>query len=61
MDKKVMDVRLQSWMPVFEEQACSGLTKKAFFEKNNIKRADFFTGSVKPGNIYFLKEMKLSL
>ena len=42
MDKKVMDVRLKSWLPVFEEQARSGLTKKAFCEKNNIKRGDFF-------------------
>ncbi|SEB07836.1 hypothetical protein SAMN02910384_03349 [Pseudobutyrivibrio sp. ACV-2] len=42
MDKKVMDVRLKSWIPVFEEQARSGLTKQAFCEKNNIKRGDFF-------------------
>jgi len=27
-----MDVRLKSWIPVFEEQARSGLTKKAFCE-----------------------------
>ena len=42
MDKNVMDVRLKSWIPVFEEQARSGLTKQAFCEKNNIKRGDFF-------------------
>lgn len=42
MDKKILDVRLKSWMPIFEEQARSGLTKKAFCEQNNIKRGDFF-------------------
>ena len=42
MDKAIMDVRIKSWMPIFEEQAKSGLTKKAFCEKHGIKRHDFF-------------------
>lgn len=42
MDDKVMELRLQQWLPIFEEQINSGLNKQDFCEKNGIKRAAFF-------------------
>ncbi len=30
MDAKVMEIRLKKWMPIFEEQAKSGLSKNAW-------------------------------
>ena len=57
MDKNVMDVRLKSWIPVFEEQARSGLTKQAFCEKNNIKRGEFFYWQ-RQAREYFLEQQE---
>lgn len=42
MDKKVMDIRLKSWIPIFEAQARSGLSKKDFCLQNNLCRGTFY-------------------
>ncbi len=42
MDSKIMELRLKQWIPIFEEQAKSGLNKQEWCEKNEIKRAAFF-------------------
>lgn len=42
MDSNVMELRLKQWMPIFEEQAKSGLNKRDWCEQNGIKRAAFF-------------------
>ena len=42
MDQEIMNVRLKSWIPIFEEQAASGLSKKEFCEKYEIKQSDFY-------------------
>jgi len=42
MDSRVMELRLKEWMPIFEEQAKSGLNKQDWCEQNGIKRAAFF-------------------
>lgn len=44
MDSNVMELklRLKQWLPIFEEQAKSGLNKKEWCEQNGIKRAAFF-------------------
>lgn len=42
MDSGVMELRLKEWMPIFEEQAKSGLNKQDWCEQNGIKRAAFF-------------------
>ena len=42
-----MDVRLKSWIPVFEEQARSGLTKKTFCEIITLSVQNFFIGSAR--------------
>ena len=42
MDSKIMELRLKQWMPIFEEQAKSGLNKQEWCELNEVKRAAFF-------------------
>ena len=42
MDSEVMDVRLQSWIPVLKAQAESGLNKREFCEKNGITENAFY-------------------
>lgn len=42
MDSKVMELRLKQWMPIFEEQAKSGLNKQEWCKLNEVKRAVFF-------------------
>ena len=42
MDSKIMELRLKQWMPIFEEQAKSGLNKQEWCRLNNISRAAFF-------------------
>ena len=42
MDSAVMEQRLKQWMPIFEEQAGSGLNKQDWCTTNGIKRAAFF-------------------
>ena len=39
MDSEVMDVRLQSWIPVLKAQAESGLNKREFCEKEITNKA----------------------
>ena len=43
MDKKTMELRMQQWLPIFEAQAKSGLTKDKWCEENGIRRWEFFT------------------
>ncbi len=43
MDKKTMELRMQQWLPIFEAQAKSGLTKDRWCEENGIRRWEFFT------------------
>ncbi|WP_155952401.1 hypothetical protein [Pseudobutyrivibrio sp. LB2011] len=45
MDKKVMDIRLKLWIPVFAEQARSELTNKAFCEIITLSVQISFIGS----------------
>ena len=42
MDAKVMEIRLKKWMPIFEEQAKSGLSKNAWCERNGIRKWEFY-------------------
>lgn len=42
MDAKIMELRVRKWLPIFEEQAKSGLSKREWCEKNGIKRWEFF-------------------
>lgn len=42
MDSKVMELRLKHWIPIFEEQAKSGLNKQEWCKQNNVKRTAFF-------------------
>lgn len=42
MDSKVMELRLKQWIPIFEEQAKSGLSKQEWCRLNDVKRAAFF-------------------
>ena len=42
MDAKVMEIRLKKWMPIFEEQANSGLSKNAWCERNGIRKWEFY-------------------
>lgn len=42
MDSKVMELRLKQWMPIFEEQAKSGLNKQDWCRLNEVNRAAFF-------------------
>lgn len=42
MDSKIMEFRLKQWMPIFEEQARSGLNKQEWCRQNEVKRAAFF-------------------
>ena len=37
-----MELRLKQWMPIFEDQAKSGLNKEQWCRLNEVKRADFF-------------------
>ena len=36
MDSNVMELRLKQWMPIFEEQAKSGLNKRDWCEQNGV-------------------------
>lgn len=42
MDSKIMELRLKQWMPIFEEQAKSGLNKQDWCRQNEVKRTAFF-------------------
>ena len=42
MDKASMEIRLNHWMPLFEAQAKSGMTKGKWCEENGIPRWEFF-------------------
>jgi hypothetical protein len=42
LDSKVMEHRLKQWIPIFEEQAKSGLNKQEWCRLNDVKRAVFF-------------------
>ena len=42
MDAKVMEAKIQHWMPLFEAQASSGLTKDAWCKENGIPRWQFY-------------------
>lgn len=42
MDSKIMELRLKQWMPIFEEQAKSGLNKEEWCKQNEVKRAVFY-------------------
>ena len=42
MDPRVMELRIRQWLPVFEEQAKSGLNKDEWCIINGINRGSFF-------------------
>ena len=42
MDQKIMEVRIKQWIPLFAEQANSGLSKKEWCIQNGIERASFY-------------------
>ena len=42
MDPEVMEQKLQQWMPIFRDQAESGLNKQDWCRQNGIKRTVFF-------------------
>lgn len=42
MDSKIMELRLKQWIPIFEQQAKSGLNKQEWCRQNQVSRAAFF-------------------
>lgn len=42
MDSKIMELRLKQWIPIFEEQAKSGLSKQEWCRQNDVHRVTFF-------------------
>ena len=42
MDTNTMKLRLEQWMPIFEEQARSGMGKDEWIQANGIKRWEFY-------------------
>jgi len=42
LDSKIMEIRLKQWIPIFEEQAKSGLNKQDWCSQNEVKRTTFF-------------------
>ena len=42
MDSTIMELRLKQWLPIFEAQAESGLTKKDWCRENGIPRWQFY-------------------
>lgn len=42
MDPRVMELRIRQWIPVFEEQAKSGLNKDEWCIINGVSRGSFF-------------------
>lgn len=42
MDSKIMELRLKQWIPIFEQQAKSGLNKQEWCQQNQVSRAAFF-------------------
>jgi hypothetical protein len=42
MDAEVMELRLKKWIPIFEEQAKSGLGKNEWCEQNGIRKWEFY-------------------
>lgn len=42
MDAKVMELRIKKWIPIFEEQAKSGLGKNDWCKKNGIRKWEFY-------------------
>ncbi len=42
MDTKTMEMRLTQWMPIFEEQAKSGMGKDEWCKANGIRRWEFY-------------------
>ena len=42
MDSAVKEFRIKQWLPIFEQQAKSGLNKKDWCKQNGIKRHTFF-------------------
>ncbi len=42
MDPKVLELRIQKWIPLIQEQANSGLSKKEWCSLNGIERTSFF-------------------
>ena len=42
MDAKIKKMRIEQWLPIFEEQAKSGLGKEEWCRTNGIKRWEFY-------------------
>ncbi len=42
MDPRVMELRIKKWIPVIEEQAKSGMSKKEWCVMHGINRTSFF-------------------
>ena len=42
MDAKTMKLRIEQWMPIFEEQAKSGMGKNEWIKANGIRRWEFY-------------------
>ena len=42
MDADTMKLRLEQWMPIFEAQARSGITKNQWCDENGIRRWEFY-------------------
>jgi uncharacterized protein YodC (DUF2158 family) len=41
LDSKIMELRLKQWIPIFDEQAKSGMTKEEWCKQNGVKRSAF--------------------
>lgn len=42
MDANTMKLRVEQWMPIFEAQARSGMTKSQWCDENGIRRWEFY-------------------
>jgi hypothetical protein len=52
-----MELRLKKWMPIFEQQAKSGLNKQEWCRQNQVSRAAFFKWQ-REFRIYLLEKNK---
>lgn len=42
MDANTMKLRVEQWMPIFEAQARSGMTKNQWCDENGVRRWEFY-------------------
>ena len=57
MDPRVMELRIKKWIPVIEEQAKSGMSKKEWCVMHGINRTSFFRWQKRPHSTHHLSHL----